>query len=196
MSYSVVSRVKSVTRAGQEDRGRDETTNRDGMGKAPRRGRDAKTGTGLGAGTGLGRSSLTDTGIGKSSSKAKVSGEISSTSRRGNKDNSMVLQKRRATNQNASPPKSGQKTTYCHGAYSVTVPDPKKRSDLQKKAAAELAALEKLKHRNISQVSIIPSSVGSREAMGAGGRWSYEQLMYITGPDYVIIDGRPTISEE
>ncbi|XP_051874323.1 rRNA 2'-O-methyltransferase fibrillarin-like [Pristis pectinata] len=166
MSYSVVSRAKSVTRAaqrgaaGEESRDRGGATGRGGMGKAPGRGRGAKTDGGSGAGTGLGRGSFIGTGGGKGSGKTKISGKSSSTSLGGGKGSSTVLQKCTATDQNAAPHKSGQKTTHCYGAYSVTVPDQKKRIDLQKKAAAELAALEKLKHRSIGQVSIIPSAVG------------------------------------
>ncbi|GCC32266.1 hypothetical protein chiPu_0010727 [Chiloscyllium punctatum] len=49
-----------------------------------------------------------------------------------------------------------------YGAYSVTVPDQKKWSNLQKKATEELAALEKLKRRNIGHVSITPRAVGGK----------------------------------
>uniref|UniRef100_A0A3Q0R1K6 Epithelial-stromal interaction protein 1 n=1 Tax=Amphilophus citrinellus TaxID=61819 RepID=A0A3Q0R1K6_AMPCI len=50
---------------------------------------------------------------------------------------------------------------YHHKAFTVIPPNPKKRREIQKKAEAELAALEELRlSRAMAYVSINPSSVG------------------------------------
>ncbi|XP_072428198.1 uncharacterized protein [Chiloscyllium punctatum] len=73
-----------------------------------------------------------------------------------------VLPRCAATHQRSILQESAPKITYSYGAYSVTVPDQKKWSNLQKKATEELAALEKLKRRNIGHVSITPRAVGGK----------------------------------
>ncbi|XP_055501756.1 period circadian protein-like [Leucoraja erinacea] len=133
-----------------------------GLGKGPSTrlglGKGSSTGQGKGLSTGLGRDSSTGIGFGKGSSQTKVSSTSLGTG--GGKASVAVVRKCTATHQNVTPHKSGQKTTHCYGAYSVTVPDQKKRNELLNKAATELAALEKLKRRNISRVSTIPRTVG------------------------------------
>ncbi|XP_029955082.1 transmembrane protease serine 13 [Salarias fasciatus] len=55
----------------------------------------------------------------------------------------------------------GVRTEDSHKAFTVFPPNPKKRRDIQRKAEAELAALEDLRlSRALSYVSISPSSVG------------------------------------
>ncbi|XP_015250694.1 PREDICTED: uncharacterized protein LOC107097876 [Cyprinodon variegatus] len=55
----------------------------------------------------------------------------------------------------------GKKMIQSHKAFTVIPPDPKKRKEIQKKAEAELAALEELRlSRAVSYVSIDPSTVG------------------------------------
>uniref|UniRef100_A0A3B3VHF4 Translation initiation factor IF-2-like n=1 Tax=Poecilia latipinna TaxID=48699 RepID=A0A3B3VHF4_9TELE len=50
---------------------------------------------------------------------------------------------------------------FSHKAFTVIPPNPKKRREIQKKAEAELAALEELRlSRAMAYVSINPSSVG------------------------------------
>ncbi|XP_030611824.1 uncharacterized protein LOC115799032 [Archocentrus centrarchus] len=52
-------------------------------------------------------------------------------------------------------------TSHSHKAFTVIPPNPKKRREIQKKAEAELAALEELRlSRAMAYVSINPSSVG------------------------------------
>uniref|UniRef100_UPI00398E317D putative per-hexamer repeat protein 5 n=1 Tax=Pristiophorus japonicus TaxID=55135 RepID=UPI00398E317D len=127
-----------------------------GIGTSTNTGKDTGVSTGKGAGknagkdTGEGAGKGTGTGVNIGTGKGKGTSKGTST----------VLRSYAATHQKATPQKSAQKTTHSYGAYSVTVPDQKKRSDLQKKAAAELAALEKLKRQNIGHVSITPSTVG------------------------------------
>ncbi|XP_056155221.1 uncharacterized protein zgc:194621 [Lampris incognitus] len=61
--------------------------------------------------------------------------------------------------QRAAHPKA-QCTAQSHKAFTVIPPDPKKRKEIQKKAEAELAALEELRlSRAMAYVSINPSSV-------------------------------------
>ncbi|KAM3593654.1 uncharacterized protein V6R79_017997 [Siganus canaliculatus] len=51
--------------------------------------------------------------------------------------------------------------SHSHKAFTVIPPNPKKRRDIQRKAEAELAALEELRlSRAMTYVSINPSSVG------------------------------------
>ncbi|XP_048398329.1 uncharacterized protein zgc:194621 [Stegostoma tigrinum] len=76
------------------------------------------------------------------------------------KGNTTVLRRCAASHQRSILQRSARKTTYSYGAYSVTVPDQKKWSNLKKTASAELATLEKLKRRNIGHVSITPRAVG------------------------------------
>lgn len=52
-------------------------------------------------------------------------------------------------------------TSHSSKAFTVIPPNPKKRREIQKKAEAELAALEELRlSRAMAYVSINPSSVG------------------------------------
>ncbi|XP_077410543.1 uncharacterized protein LOC144040305 isoform X2 [Vanacampus margaritifer] len=53
---------------------------------------------------------------------------------------------------------------HSHKAFTVIPPNPKKRRDIQKKAEAELAALEELRlSRAMAYVNIQPSSVGEAQ---------------------------------
>ncbi|XP_054915425.1 basic salivary proline-rich protein 4 [Poeciliopsis prolifica] len=55
----------------------------------------------------------------------------------------------------------GRPAVQSHKAFTVIPPNPKKRREIQKKAEAELAALEELRlSRAMAYVSINPSSVG------------------------------------
>ncbi|XP_042195077.1 uncharacterized protein zgc:194621 [Callorhinchus milii] len=67
------------------------------------------------------------------------------------------------------------------GGYSVTVPDQKKRNELQKKAASELALLEKQKHKNIGHVFITPSTVGGTLTQEEVRRRQQQELHKTTG---------------
>ncbi|XP_041064202.1 uncharacterized protein zgc:194621 [Carcharodon carcharias] len=118
-----------------------------GMGKGP--------GVGKGTNTGKATTISADKNIGES----KVISTGKDTAGVG-KGCTTVSRRYVATHQKSTPQKSAQKTIHSYGAYSVTVPDKKKWSDLQKKADAELAALDKLKRRNNGHVSITPSTVG------------------------------------
>ncbi|XP_029979292.1 epithelial-stromal interaction protein 1 isoform X2 [Sphaeramia orbicularis] len=56
---------------------------------------------------------------------------------------------------------SQRATSHSHKAFTVIPPNPKKRQEIQRKAEAELAALEELRlSRAMAYVSINPSSVG------------------------------------
>ncbi|KAI4901222.1 hypothetical protein NFI96_013729, partial [Prochilodus magdalenae] len=72
-----------------------------------------------------------------------------------------------ATSRGASrsqPPSTHTKArseVHSHTAFTVFAPNPKKRRDIQRKAEAELAALEDLRlSRAVNYVSISPSAVG------------------------------------
>ncbi|XP_008395136.1 translation initiation factor IF-2 [Poecilia reticulata] len=59
------------------------------------------------------------------------------------------------------PGPGGRPAIQSHKAFTVIPPNPKKRREIQKKAEAELAALEELRlSRAMAYVSINPSSVG------------------------------------
>ncbi|XP_043961129.1 atherin [Gambusia affinis] len=59
------------------------------------------------------------------------------------------------------PGPDGRPAIQSHKAFTVIPPNPKKRREIQKKAEAELAALEELRlSRAMAYVSIHPSSVG------------------------------------
>ncbi|XP_078420469.1 uncharacterized protein LOC144694018 [Cetorhinus maximus] len=124
-----------------------------GMGKGP----GVSRGTGVDKGTNTGKA--TTINAGKKIGESKVISTGKDTAGVG-KGSTTVSRRYVATHQKSTPQKSTQKTIHSYGAYSVTVPDKKKWSDLQKKADAELAALDKLKRWNIGHVSITPSTVG------------------------------------
>ncbi|XP_054879840.1 synapsin-1-like [Poeciliopsis prolifica] len=64
----------------------------------------------------------------------------------------------------------GRPAVQSHKAFTVIPPNPKKRREIQKKAEAELAALEELRlSRAMAYVSINPSSVGETPERLAGG---------------------------
>lgn len=79
--------------------------------------------------------------------------DISSKSALKSEESSSTEQKERAT--------GGYCGIQSHKAFTVIPPNPKKRKEIQKKAEAELAALEDLRlSRAMAYVSINPSSVG------------------------------------
>lgn len=62
-------------------------------------------------------------------------------------------------------------------AFTVIVPDPKKRNEIQKKAAAEMANLEELKKlRTVGHVFITPSTVGGTLSIEEVRRRQQNQL--------------------
>ncbi|KAK1168621.1 hypothetical protein AOXY_G9422 [Acipenser oxyrinchus oxyrinchus] len=64
-----------------------------------------------------------------------------------------------------------------YGAFTVIPPDQKKRNELQKKAEAELTALEDLKkRRSTGHVSITPSTVGGSLTMEEVRRKQQEEM--------------------
>ncbi|XP_041119388.1 uncharacterized protein zgc:194621 isoform X2 [Polyodon spathula] len=66
---------------------------------------------------------------------------------------------------------------YNHCAFTVIPPDQKKRNELQKKAEAELTALEDLKkRRSTGRVSITPSTVGGSLTMEEVRRKQQEEM--------------------
>ncbi|XP_061820692.1 uncharacterized protein [Nerophis lumbriciformis] len=65
-----------------------------------------------------------------------------------------------------------------HKAFTVIPPDPKKRRDIQKKADAELAALEELRlSRAMAYVTIQPSRVGGRMSLEAVRLRQQQEMM-------------------
>ncbi|XP_072329881.1 uncharacterized protein [Scyliorhinus torazame] len=154
MSYSVVRKPRIIqarsqpTRTGailgEGDQDESGAKGKDGQGgqRVPAEGVGRGPGVGKGANTGK---STTTSAAGKGTGESKAKGTAGV---------GKLLRRPAATHQNST-----QKTTHSYGAYSITVPDQKKWSDLQK-TGAELAALEKLKCRNIGHVSITPSTVG------------------------------------
>ncbi|MBN3274027.1 ESIP1 protein, partial [Polyodon spathula] len=74
------------------------------------------------------------------------------------------------------PQKSPNKA-QSHCAFTVIPPDQKKRNELQKKAEAELTALEDLKkRRSTGRVSITPSTVGGSLTMEEVRRKQQEEM--------------------
>ncbi|XP_048460259.1 uncharacterized protein zgc:194621 [Rhincodon typus] len=147
MSYSVLRKP----RINREKLGNDDHDERGAKGKGGFGTQKVKV-----KGTGLRKGITTAADISTTTCK-EVGKSIDTSTAKGN---TTVLRRCAATHQRSTLQKSAQKTTYSYGAYSVTVPDQKKRSNLQKKASAELATLEKLKRQNIGHVSITPRAVG------------------------------------
>ncbi|KAM4605964.1 uncharacterized protein ACJ7VT_016234 [Polymixia lowei] len=69
-----------------------------------------------------------------------------------------------------------------HKAFTVIAPNPKKRKEIQKKAEAELAALEELRlSRAMAYVSINPSSVGGCMSIEEVRLKQQEEMMQVRG---------------
>ncbi|XP_043558584.1 uncharacterized protein zgc:194621 isoform X2 [Chiloscyllium plagiosum] len=149
MSYSVLSKPRIIrAKLGNDDHDERGAVGKDGAGTQ----KVQVKSTGVRKGTASSKDTGTTTGKGVGKNIDTCTAEGSTT----------VLRRCAATHQRSTLQESAPKTTYSYGAYSVTVPDQKKWSNLQKKATAELAALEKLKRRNIGHVSITPRAVGGK----------------------------------
>ncbi|XP_008296837.1 epithelial-stromal interaction protein 1 [Stegastes partitus] len=121
--------------------------------------RNEKTKTGTSTSTGLqGSSSGTRT---RSSSTAPRGTEKSPRATRDCRGASSAVRHREAAAAAAAAQREQRGGSQSHKAFTVIPPNPKKRREIQRKAEAELAALEELRlSRAMAYVSINPSSVG------------------------------------